>query len=131
MSNTSHSGVVFLIDDDSAILAMAERFLKNRGYSTITAKDGEEALLLLSAKQFDLIISDIDMPRMDGMRLLELMRINSINTPLIFLTANTSADCEEKARKAGAADFIHKPIKKEAFLGKIAAVLSNSRAKRA
>jgi CheY-like chemotaxis protein len=128
MSNP-RAGCIFLIDDDSATLDLAERFLKNRGYSTVIAKDGEEALLLLTTKRFDLIISDIDMPRMDGMRLLELMQINCINTPLLFLTANISADCEEKARKAGAKDFIHKPIKKEAFVEKIAAVLSNSRAK--
>ncbi|MFA5161043.1 MAG: response regulator [Elusimicrobiales bacterium] len=123
MTNQPKAGI-FLVDDDADTLAMVECILRNRGYDTVTARDGEEALMHLTTQHFDLIISDVDMPRMDGLRLLELLRTNVITTPLIFITVNATPECEIKAKEYGAAEFISKPIRKQLLLEKVSSVLA-------
>ena len=125
MTEQHHKIGIFLVDDDPDTLALVELILKKRGYEIVTAKDGEEAIMRLTTDHFDLIISDVDMPRLDGMRLLELLRMNAVKTPLIFLTANTSASDEEQARANGALDYIHKPVKKEVLADRVMAVLAD------
>ncbi|MDD2773742.1 MAG: response regulator [Elusimicrobiales bacterium] len=115
---------IFLVDDDSDTLTLVQTILKNRGYRTMTAQDGEEALMRLTTDVFDLIISDVDMPNLDGLKLLELMRANGIKTPLIFLTAGSAENAEKQALERGAAFYLKKPVKKDVLMEKVAAALA-------
>jgi CheY-like chemotaxis protein len=119
---------IFLVDDDLDTLTLVQTILQNRGYRTVTAQDGEEALMRMSTDSFDLIISDIDMPRLDGLKLLELMRANGMKTPLIFLTANASPESEDTARRNGAMFYLKKPVRKEPLMEKIAEALAKKTA---
>jgi len=78
----------------------------------------------LATDAFDLIISDMDMPKLDGMRMLELLRKNAVATPLVFLTADVSPQDEARALAAGALDYIHKPVDKDTLSQRVTEVLS-------
>ena len=71
----------------------------------------------LSVQKFDLVLSDIDMPNLDGLRLLEILRQKNITTDVVFLTAPNKNDAaEERGLALGALDYIRKPVKKEILL---------------
>jgi DNA-binding response OmpR family regulator len=75
--------------------------------------------LHLGSKDFDLILSDITMPNLDGIKLLEMNKQKGITTPVIFLTAQTEAETEQKCLELGAVDYIKKPIQKDILLMRI------------
>jgi CheY-like chemotaxis protein len=112
-----------ILDDDQDMQALLKRILEDAGYETTVAGDGIEALLYLGRQDFDLILSDINMPNMDGMQLLEMNNQKGITTPVIFLTAQTDEDIEQKALELGAAEFLKKPIKKDILLMRVQNVL--------
>lgn len=81
---------ILLVDDDKAYLGIVHDLLKTRGYALYTAQDGAEACNILASEEIDLIISDIKMPGIDGMKLHELARgmEKYKNTKFIFLSAH-------------------------------------------
>jgi two-component system capsular synthesis sensor histidine kinase RcsC len=83
------------------------------------ANDGIEALLYLGKQHFDLILSDINMPHLDGIKLLEAKNHKGITTPVIFLTADSTAEQEQKCLELGAMDYIQKPLQKAILLLRI------------
>jgi len=82
--------------------------------------------LHLGKESFDLILSDINMPNLDGFKLTEIIKQKDINVPVIFLTSRTSQEDEIKGLSIGAVDYIKKPFKKEILLNKIKNILSYS-----
>ena len=114
---------VLVVEDESDSQQLIARLLEGQGYSVTLAGDGVDALLHLGRSSFDLIIADIDMPHLDGMKLLDLMNQKGIRVPLIFLTSHTEPEQEKKGLELGAADYIHKPIQKETFLTRVKRVL--------
>lgn len=107
---------VLVLEDDADTQAALVLLLEQRGYETATASDGVEALLHLGRQAFDLVLSDVNMPTVDGLTLLSMMRDKGLRVPVVFLTADGSESLEEQCLQRGAADFIRKPIRKDVLL---------------
>lgn len=110
---------ILILDDDLDTQTLLKRILEKAGYETTVAGDGIEALLYLGKKDFDLILSDINMPNLDGIKLLEMNNQKGIAVPVIFLTAQSGEDCEQKCLELGAVDFIKKPFQKDILLMRV------------
>jgi len=110
---------ILVVDDDPDMLILAEKIIASAGYSVTAVKDGIEAIMRLSAEKFDLVLSDIKMPNLDGLRLLEILKQKNIKADVVFLTACDTEDLESRALALGALDYIRKPIKKEILLLRI------------
>ena len=122
------SGVpsILVVEDDPDSRVLIEHLLKNRGYDVVLAKDGIEALLDLGRKDFGLIISDVDMPNLDGFKLLEMMNQKGVESPVLFLTARTSGEDESRGLELGAIDYIRKPIRKDVLILRVQNILEKS-----
>lgn len=117
---------ILVVDDDKDIRLLIKRLLEERGYDVTLAEDGVDALLYLGRTEFDLIISDILMPNLDGFKLLEMITQKGINGPVMFLTASSGEESEVIGFELGAADYLRKPIKKEVLLLRVARVLEST-----
>ncbi|KHK00946.1 sigma-54-dependent transcriptional regulator [Desulfovibrio sp. TomC] len=117
---------VLVVDDDPHILEVLEVRLVSAGYDVITATDGLEALDVLSRKAVRLVISDIRMPGMDGMRMLEEMEKRNIKLPIIFLTAHGSIPGAVFAIKHGAVDYLTKPFDGQELLTRVTEVFAKA-----
>jgi len=123
------SGAILLVEDDFDTQKLIARILESVPYDVTIAGDGIEALTRLEQKDFDLILSDINMPNLDGFKLTEMINQKGIVAPIIFLTGSASEQDEIHGFELGALDFIRKPIRKELLLSRVHNVL-NKRNKR-
>ncbi|WP_043794130.1 sigma-54-dependent transcriptional regulator [Solidesulfovibrio fructosivorans] len=127
MKNASEPRKTILaVDDDPHILEVLEVRLVSAGYDVVTAEDGTEALEILSSRPVRLLISDIRMPGMDGMRLQEEMVRRGLSLPIIFLTAHGSIPGAVEAIKHGAVDYLTKPFDGQELLSRVAEVFARS-----
>jgi CheY-like chemotaxis protein len=117
---------ILLVDDDPRILSLLEVFLKKEGHTVSKAADGIEALMRIGSEEFDLVVSDINMPNLDGLKLLEMLVQKGQTTPVVFVTGEGS-EAEVKGLELGAADFIHKPVKREVAMARINRALKLAR----
>ena len=117
------SVLVLIVEDDAVSSALMEGFLAAAGYEVVTVGDGADALLELGKRRFDLLLLDINIPTLDGLRLFEIMVQKGIDTPAIFVTGVGNAEMEARSLEMGAADFLHKPIRKEVLLPRVRAIL--------
>ncbi len=101
---------ILVVDDEENITAILSLFLKSKGYHVVTAKNGEEALKALKEDYYDLVISDIRMPQMDGLALLKEINKLKSNIITIMLTGFATIDTAVEAMKSGAFDYIVKPF---------------------
>jgi type IV pilus assembly protein PilB len=109
---------ILLVEDDDDTQKLITRFLESVPYDVTVAGDGIEALTRLEQKAFDLIISDIAMPNLDGFKLLEMINQKGILAPIIFLSGSTSEQDEIRSFEMGAVDYIRKPVRKELLLSR-------------
>tara|TARA_B100001029_G_scaffold179178_1_gene187828 strand:- start:6469 stop:7638 length:1170 start_codon:yes stop_codon:yes gene_type:complete len=102
---------ILLIEDEEPIRRVLLRILtdENKGYQISESEDGKEGYLKLTKDDFDLVLCDIKMPKMDGIEVLQKVRENGINIPFIMLTGHGNISTAVEAMKAGAYDFILKP----------------------
>ena len=114
---------VLIVEDNVLNRELANALLKNAGYNVMTATDGAEALMLLGRETVDLMLLDIDLPFIDGHKVLEALREKGIEVPTIFMSGLPGEDPEIKAFEIGAADFIRKPVKNNVLLARVARVL--------
>jgi len=114
---------ILLVEDDADNRALILRFLKQAGYDVATAADGIEALMQMARRDFGLILSDINMPNLDGFKLLEMKNQKGIEAPLIFLTGRADDEDELKGLELGASDYLRKPVKKEMLLARVRRIL--------
>jgi CheY-like chemotaxis protein len=107
--------VVLVADDDAWILRMVATVLEKRGYTVITAVDGEDALARALVDPPDLLITDVMMPRMDGWALVKALRSRPelATLPVIFLTALSSDEDRIRGFRMGADDYVPKPFRFE------------------
>ncbi len=99
--------------DDSASLRMAIRIaLTGAGYAVTEAGDGVEGLAKAAAQKFDLIVTDLNMPNMDGLTMIRELRSQpaQAGVPIIFLTTESDAEMKAQARAAGATGWLVKPF---------------------
>jgi DNA-binding SARP family transcriptional activator len=123
-SSRTRSGVsVLVVEDEIVTRENLIGILTGAGYDVVAAADGADALLLMSRHSFDLILSDIVMPLVDGLKLLEVVRDKRIETPVVFLTARPDSASEADALQLGAMDYITKPINREILLRRLANAL--------
>lgn len=101
---------VLIVDDDSSIRNMLAIVLKKAGYEVVTSENGYAALDNLKKESFDLIISDIKMPGINGIELLKKIKTINAEIPVIMITAYASANDAVEAMKLGAEDYITKPF---------------------
>ncbi len=110
---------VLVVDDKEMMILFFRAVLKMlEGVVVIEAQNGQEAYDIISKEKVDLIISDINMPVMDGLEFLNKFKIMEMEIPFIFVSGNPSVTKEEVVA-LGASDFIGKPIFKDAFLKRI------------
>jgi len=114
---------ILVVEDDDNLLLMISDALKISGYQVLTASNGFEASQSLRDGHFDLVVTDINMPKMDGYQLLESMRKRGDDTPAIFLTARNDKPDVNRGLKVGADDYITKPFGLEELTLRIAAIL--------
>ena len=124
------SGAILLVEDDDDTQKLITRILESVPYDVTIAGDGIEALTCLEQKDFDLILSDINMPNLDGFKLTEMINQKGIVAPIIFLTSSASEQDEMRGFELGAVDFIRKPIRKELLLSRVRNVLNKREKKR-
>jgi len=115
--------LVLLVEDDAVSAALLEAYLHEAGYEVVLVADGADALMEIAKRTFDLLLIDINIPTLNGLRLFEIMIQKGIETPAIFVTGITGAEVEARSLEAGAADFLRKPIRKEVLLPRVRAIL--------
>lgn len=101
---------VLVVDDDEGMRDLIVASLRPLGLATETADNGAVALDLLAARSFDLVVSDLTMPTVDGNELLEMMRARGDATPVLFLSAEGTVPAVVRLMKRGACGFIQKPV---------------------
>jgi DNA-binding NtrC family response regulator len=119
-------GTVLLVDDDPHILEVLEARLSASDFETVRASSGAEALEILRSRRIDLLISDIRMPGMGGLELLEAVRKFLPRLPVIMLTAYGTIPDAVKAIKAGAVEYLTKPFDGRSLLKKVESTLGRS-----
>ena len=108
-----------LVVDDSAIVRNIHSFmLKSGGFEVIEASNGYEAMEKLLDAHFDLIVTDVNMPKMDGYSLCESIRKEAkyANTPVIIISTESEAEDKMRGFKAGANLYVIKPVKSEELI---------------
>ncbi|MBF9035119.1 response regulator [Rhodobacterales bacterium HKCCE2091] len=110
---------VLAIDDSFTIREMVSQTLRQAGYEVTTANDGQHGVDTFADGAFDAVITDINMPRMDGFGVIESIRAGAGNTarvPILVLTTESGPKLKDRARKAGATGWIVKPFDDEALV---------------
>ena len=112
---------ILVVDDDAMNLKMAEFILVQGGYEVYKADSGMAGLLYLKDNRADLILLDIEMPIMSGMKTFEVIKDNAelADIPVIFLTASAEADTVMEAAKLGAAGYVTKPFLPQELLKRV------------
>ncbi len=107
-----------VVDDSLVIRKMVSMALKSAGFEVEVAVDGKDALEKAKAQAFTVVITDLNMPIMDGLELIRGLReVASYKfTPIIFLTTETDVSRREEAREAGATAWVQKPFQPEKIL---------------
>jgi two-component system NtrC family response regulator len=107
---------ILLVDDDESLLRVTEKQLTDAGYEVTAAPGGRAALEAFSPEEVDLVVTDVQMPGMDGLALLrEVKRLDS-DASVLVITAYGTVESAVEAMKAGAFDFLEKPFRREVLL---------------
>lgn len=120
------SPLILIADDNKGNLQTTEDYLVNKGYRVILATDGEEAINLMRLNQPDIILMDIQMPKMDGLQAIQIIRSdpNFNNIPIIVISALTLKTDVEKCLQAGANEYFIKPMRLKKLLESIEKLMS-------
>jgi two-component system chemotaxis response regulator CheY len=119
------AGVILAVDDSASMRQMVNFTLKGAGYEVVQAVDGFEALAYARLNSVDLVLTDVNMPRMDGITLVKELRALPAYryTPMLMLTTESSQDKKMQGKQAGATGWIVKPFNPDQLLATIARVL--------
>lgn len=116
--------LILLVEDDAVSSALVEELLIEAGYDVVCVGDGSDALIEIGKRRFDVLILDINLPTLSGLKLFEIMMQKGIDTPAIFITGVAGPEVEARSLELGAADFLRKPIRREMLLPRIRGILS-------
>jgi two-component system OmpR family response regulator len=114
---------ILLIEDDQKIASFIVKGLKAAGYAVDHASDGEEGLHLALNEPYDVAIVDIMLPKLDGLRVIERMRKEKVNAPVIILSAKGSVDDRVRGLQKGGDDYLTKPFAFSELLARVQALL--------
>jgi two-component system chemotaxis response regulator CheY len=109
---------VLTVDDSRTILAMLHHTLSNAGFEVLQAEDGQQGLDVLKREKVDIVITDINMPVMDGIQFIRQIRSSGTHNslPILILTTETSQDKRDQGRAAGGTGWIVKPFDPEKLI---------------
>lgn len=118
------AGKILVIDDELDMLMLLKMLIEdNTSYEVVTTNSPTEAIRILKENHYDLIITDLKMPGMDGIELFDEFKEIKPDVPVIIITAYGSPETADEAMKKGVADFITKPFRKDSILFTINRVL--------
>jgi len=118
---------ILVVDDEPAQLELVGGFLAKRGFEVSLSADGREALARFSREPFDLVLTDQKMPGFSGLELIEAVRAQNPETPVIVMTAYGTIETAVAAVKAGAADYLTKPLNLDELLHRVHQVRERQR----
>ncbi len=113
---------ILVVDDEPKIVALARDYLRNAGFDVTSASDGPEALAAFRARQPDLIVLDLGLPRLDGLDVARAIRKTS-NVPIVMLTARGDESDRVAGLELGADDYVTKPFSPKELVARVRAVL--------
>jgi two-component system chemotaxis response regulator CheY len=116
---------ILVVDDSASLRSMVVFTLKQNGYNVVEAGDGQEALNKARGASFDLVLSDVNMPVMDGLTFCaELRKLPAFKfTPVLMLTTESSPDMKQKGKAAGATGWLVKPFNPDTLMATLKKVL--------
>ena len=116
---------ILTVDDSATIRQMLTLTLSDAGYGVVEAVDGEDALAKLAEHQIDMVITDLNMPKLDGIGLIREVRKlpDSRFVPIIMLTTESQESKKQEGKAAGASGWIVKPFKPQQLLAVVRMIL--------
>lgn len=115
---------ILVVEDEIVTQRLTRKILEERGYEVVVAEDGVDALMALGKINFDLILCDINMPYLDGFKLVEFLNAKNIFIPVIFITVRDDVEDEIRGLALGAKDYIRKPVNRDLLLLRIRKALN-------
>lgn len=121
MSKMRNQKTILVVDDDKMNIKVARFILEQADYSVIEATSGAECLMLLKSKPVDLVLLDVEMPVMNGLKTLERIRedIDLMEIPVVFLTSDASKDTVINAGKLDVTGYVKKPYVPQELLERL------------
>lgn len=117
---------LLLVEDDIKIARFVVNGLREAGFAVDHAKDGQDGLHLALTEPYDVAVVDLMLPKLDGLALIEEVRRNNINTPVLILSAKRSVDDRVKGLKTGSDDYLVKPFAFSELLARVQALIRRS-----
>lgn len=114
---------IMIAEDDRELRTLFQRVLTRNGYEVSCAEDGQAALALMDKEYFDLIISDVMMPKMDGFELVRSLRDAGIEIPVLMITAKHAFDDMQRGFMSGTDDYMVKPVNVNEMVLRVGALL--------
>lgn len=118
-------GKILVIDDEDIVRTSCSRTLCPEGYEVKLAKNGAEGLKFANEERFDLVLTDLKMPDIDGIEVLRMIKEKWPETEVIIVTGYQTVDTAVKAIKFGAYDYIEKPFTPDGLIAAVIEALSN------
>lgn len=120
------SKTILVVDDSASVRQLVSMALKGAGYSVVEAFDGKDALGKLDGQKINLVISDVNMPNMDGISFVREMKTKASYkfTPVIMLTTEGAEDKKKEGQSAGAKAWVVKPFKPEQMLQAVSMLIA-------
>ena len=127
MSEEQANATILLVEDHDDLAATIGAFLEDSGFAMDYAADGSIALNLLEDNHYDMIILDLMLPKVDGMKVCKKLRDRGDSTPILMLTARDQLDDKIEGFNAGADDYVVKPFETEELIARLRALIRRAR----
>lgn len=118
-SDRAEAASLLVVDDDPDTLALIERNLQDTGHEIVTCSDAVDALLHLARRRFRLLLLDVGLPDLDGMKLVEILSQKGIETTVLLMTALSEAELQMRSAGLGHVEYLRKPIAKDVLLERV------------
>lgn len=124
LEETGPPAHILVLDDCRTTQRFLRYILEKDGYTVTTAGDGVEALLAIGHGHFDLVLSDLHMPHLDGLELLAQRTRTGLVVPVVVLSSDTSENTVRRCLRLGAADYLKKPVRRDTLLPRVKRALA-------
>ena len=121
---------VLVVEDEKQVLSFVKRGFKEQGFCVDTAMDGREGFFLAAGENYDCIVLDIMLPKLDGYEIVQQLRNKGIETPVIFLTAKDTIEDKVKGFELGGDDYLVKPFSFSELLARVRALMRRGKEER-
>lgn len=120
------TGLLMVVDDDAVTRQTMEDILTDEGYEVMLAQDGRDASEQLARRMPQLLLTDLEMPELNGERLIEHVRATHPQLPILVLTSRLVIDARREAQRLGVIGYINKPIEIDTLLSLVESTLATS-----